>query len=131
SPADLLVHEQEELRRDEAEGARVAYVAATRARDLLVIPAVGDEERDGWIQPLNSAIYPPIEKRRQQLQAPGAPEFRSSDSVLVRPGGTAACPNTVAPGRHMLTPGDFSVLWWDPRVLKLGAEAPLGIRRPD
>ncbi len=131
SPADLLEHEQEELRRDEAEGARVAYVAATRARDLLVIPAVGDEERDGWIQPLNSAIYPPIGRRRQQLQAPGAPEFRSSDSVLIRPGGTAAGPSTVAPGLHMLTPGDFSVLWWDPRVLQLGAEAPLGIRRPD
>ncbi|HEX5606161.1 MAG TPA: 3'-5' exonuclease, partial [Candidatus Binatia bacterium] len=148
SPAELLEHEQEELRRDEAEGARVAYVAATRARDLLVIPAVGDEERDGWIRPLNSAIYPPIGKRRQQVGPPGAPEFRSSDSVLVRPGGTAAGPNTVAPGLHMLKPdalltpyprsagedagvGDFSVVWWDPRVLKLGAEAPLGIRRPD
>jgi ATP-dependent exoDNAse (exonuclease V) beta subunit len=131
SPADLLEHEDQELRRDEAEGARVAYVAATRARDLLVIPAVGDEERDGWIQPLNSAIYPVIGKRRQQLPPPGAPEFRSSDSVLIRPGGTAAGSNTVAPGLHVLKPGDFSVVWWDPRVLKLGAEAPLGIRRPD
>ena len=45
APADLLEHEDEELLRDEAEGTRVAYVAATRARDLLVIPAVGDEER--------------------------------------------------------------------------------------
>ena len=131
SPADLLEHEDQELRRDEAEGARVAYVAATRARDLLVIPAVGDEERDGWIKPLNSAIYPPIGKRRQQLQAPGAPEFKSSDSVLIRPGGTVAGSNTVTPGLHALTPGDFSVVWWDPRALKLGAEAPLGIRRPD
>ena len=33
----------DELRRDAAEGVRVAYVAATRARDLLVVPAVGDE----------------------------------------------------------------------------------------
>jgi len=202
SPADLLEREDEELRRDEAEGARVAYVAATRARDLLVIPAVGDEEREGWIQPLNGAIYPPIGKRRQQQQPPGAPEFQSSDSVLIRPGGTAAGPSTVAPGLHLLTPndphlfppprgagkdegggetmsqlasgrplssraqreilhsqghtkkdfspsarndklrdsphaeedqkaGEFSVVWWDPRVLKLGAEAPLGIRRPD
>jgi len=32
APADLLQHEDEELRRDEAEGTRVAYVAATRAR---------------------------------------------------------------------------------------------------
>src|SRR4029434_517694 len=26
---------------------------------------------------------------------------------------------------------EFSVVWWDPRALKLGAEAPLGIRRPE
>ena len=31
------------MARDRAEGVRVAYVAATRARDLLVIPAVGDD----------------------------------------------------------------------------------------
>ena len=42
APADLRDHEAEEVARDEAEGVRVAYVAATRARDLLVIPAVGD-----------------------------------------------------------------------------------------
>ena len=23
------------------------------------------------------------------------------------------------------------MVWWDPRALKLGAEAPLGIRRPE
>ncbi len=32
SPRDLIDHEQDELRRDGAEGARLAYVAATRAR---------------------------------------------------------------------------------------------------
>ncbi len=37
-----------EHERERAEGVRVAYVAATRARDLLVVPVVGDEERDGW-----------------------------------------------------------------------------------
>ena len=34
SPFDLIHHEQDELQRDEAEGVRLAYVAATRARDL-------------------------------------------------------------------------------------------------
>ena len=149
APADLLQHEDEELARDEAEGLRVAYVAATRARDLLVVPAVGDEERPGWIQPLNLAIYPPKETRRQQLQASGCVEFKSKDSVLVRAGGSAG-PNTVSPGLHvrklnssdpLLHPRgavedegggtEFSVVWWDPRALKLGAEAPLGIRRPE
>src|SRR6266508_3767877 len=40
--------------------------------------------------------------------------------------------------RHSLGAGEergggteFSVVWWDPRGLKLGAEAPLGIRRPE
>ena len=111
---------------------RVAYVAATRARDLLVIPAVGDEEREGWIQPLNGAIYPPMEMRRQQLQAPGCVEFKSKDSVLVRPGGSAGT-RTVSPGLHVrkLDSSELSIVWWDPRVLNLGAEAPLGIRRPE
>ncbi len=151
APADLLQHENEELLRDEAEGTRVAYVAATRARDLLVVPAVGDEEREGWVQPLNKAIYPSKEQRRQQVAAPGCPEFKSKDSVWVRPGGSAAGTNTVCPGLHvrksdssdpLLHPpprageergGEtgFSVVWWDPRALKLGAEAPLGIRRPE
>ncbi|RPH57311.1 MAG: ATP-dependent deoxyribonuclease subunit A, partial [Acidobacteria bacterium] len=70
SPFDLVQHEPDELQRDRAEGVRVAYVAATRARDLLVIPAVGDEEREGWIEPMNRAIYPPLEDRRQQIPAP-------------------------------------------------------------
>jgi ATP-dependent helicase/nuclease subunit A len=152
APFDLLEHESEELRRDEAEGVRVAYVAATRARDLLVVPAVGDVERDGWIQPLNTAVYPPMEARRQQIQAPGCAEFKSMDSVLVRPGGSAER-STVCPGLHVrklnssdpfLDPpprrageekrggdSEFSVVWWDPRALKLGVEAPLGIRRPE
>jgi ATP-dependent helicase/nuclease subunit A len=136
APADLLQHEDDELRRDEAEGTRVAYVAATRGRDLLVVPAVGDEQREGWIKPLNTAVYPPLEARRQQIQAPGCVEFKSKDSVLVRPGGTAAGTSTVCPGLHVRRadppgPAEFSVVWWDPRALKLGTEAPLGIRRPE
>jgi ATP-dependent exoDNAse (exonuclease V) beta subunit len=135
APADLLLHEKEELRLDEAEGTRVAYVAATRARDLLVVPAVGDEPREGWTHPLNTAVYPPMEVRRQQIQAPGCVEFKSKDSVLVRPGGSAGT-STVSPGMHVNSgnaPGsaEFSIVWWDPRALNLGAEAPLGIRRPE
>ena len=136
APFDLLQQEDEELLRDEAEGTRVAYVAATRARDLLVVPAVGDEEREGWIQPLNTAVYPPKGARREQIRARGCPEFKSKDSVLIRPGGSTAGTSTVCPGLHVLRanpsgPAEFSVVWWDPRALSLGAEAPLGIRRPE
>ncbi len=58
APWELIEHEQEEHERDIAEGTRIAYVAATRARDLLVMTAVGDGPQDGWISPLNKAIYP-------------------------------------------------------------------------
>ena len=60
SPLDLQEHNAEEAKRDEAEGIRLAYVAATRARDVLVVPAVGDGPYDkGWVRPLNRALYPP------------------------------------------------------------------------
>jgi ATP-dependent exoDNAse (exonuclease V) beta subunit len=130
SPFDLIQHEAEELERDETEGVRLAYVAATRARDLLVVPAVGDEEREGWIDPMNRAIYPLMEARRQQVPAPGCPEFRSKDSVLIRPNGDPASSSTVSPGLHAFG-ASHSVVWWDPRELKLDAEPPLGIRRSE
>ena len=130
SPFELVEHEDEEHARDEAEGVRLAYVAATRARDLLVVPAVGDEPRGGWIGPLNPVIYPPKERRREQMQAPGCPEFRSKDSVLFRPNGDPASARTVTPGLHVF--GDtHAVVWWDPRALHLGAEPPLGLRRSE
>ncbi|MGH9147510.1 MAG: UvrD-helicase domain-containing protein, partial [Vicinamibacterales bacterium] len=130
SPFDLLQHEADELQRDKAEGIRIAYVAATRARDLLVVPAVGDAEREGWIEPMNRAIYPLLEERRQQAAAPGCPEFPSKDSVLLRPNGDPALPDTVSPGLHVLN-SRHGIVWWDPRALKLDAAAPLGIRRSE
>jgi ATP-dependent helicase/nuclease subunit A len=145
SPFDLIQHEPEELARDAAEGVRLAYVAATRARDLLVVPAVGDEAREGWIDPINRAIYPPNETRRQQVAAPGSPAFKSKDSVLMRPNGDPAGASTVSPGLHVFdtqsapTPATistppaipYSIVWWDPRNLELKAEPPLGIRRSE
>ncbi len=60
APWELREHAAEEAARERAEGIRVAYVAATRARDILVVPAVGDEPfpPDGWLTPLYKAIYP-------------------------------------------------------------------------
>ena len=59
SPSELLHQQAMEQGREREEGVRVAYVAATRARDLLVVPAVGDEPFDGgWVSPLDPAIYP-------------------------------------------------------------------------
>src|SRR5262249_54827764 len=43
APHELRENEPLEAARERAEGVRVAYVAATRARDILVVPAIGDE----------------------------------------------------------------------------------------
>ena len=100
APWDLIEHEEKELEREEAEALRVAYVAATRARDLLVVPAVGDGPREGgWTSPLNTAIYPPETERRSPETAPACPRF-GRDTVLQRPDGDPASALTVAPGLH-------------------------------
>ena len=136
SPRDLNDHKDLELRREQREGERVAYVAATRARDLLVVPAVGDKPySDGWVAPLNGAIYPAETARRNATAARHCPAFKSKDTVLERPEADPATSRTVCPGEHHLGEGgdQFSVVWWspEPAVLNLEAEAPLGLRRDD
>ncbi len=99
-PLDLLDNEKDEVERDRQEGIRLAYVAATRARDLLVVPAVGDgPHAGGWLEPLHPAIYPPVAERRDPGPAPACPRF-GRDSVVERPDGDPAGPETVAPGRY-------------------------------
>ncbi|MGE0816964.1 MAG: 3'-5' exonuclease, partial [Vicinamibacterales bacterium] len=133
APHELHDHAADEVARDQAEGVRLAYVAATRARDLLVVPAVGDEPWEGgWLAPLNRALYPPLEQRRSPAKGPACPAFRSKDTVLQRPGDEPAGPSTVAPGQHTIAEeGGYAVVWWDPSVLSLEAQAPLGLRRAD
>ncbi len=132
SPRDLLVRQELEQAREREEGIRVAYVAATRARDVLVVPVVGDQPYDGWVRPLNAAVYPALDRRRQAVQPVGCPSFRS-DSVLVRPDDGPATEWTVRPGLHTMTDGgqEFEVVWWDPSALSLGAEPPFGLRRQE
>ncbi len=133
SPKDLLDRQAEEHGRDLAEGVRLAYVAATRARDLLVVPAVGDEPFEGgWVSPLNRAVYPPPAHRRTADQAAGCPAFKR-DSVIERPDGGIASATTVSPGRHRMGGGDAAheVVWWDPAALHLDVAAPFGLRREE
>ncbi len=142
APWDLLLHDAEEAARDRSEAERLAYVAATRARDVLVVPAVGDGPYDGgWLDPLMPAIYPPEPARRDAKRAVGCGSFTSKDSVMNRPDGDPARTYTVAPGRHDFAPvpgagprdggSAYSVVWWDPHVLHLGAASSFGLRRDD
>jgi ATP-dependent helicase/nuclease subunit A len=129
APWELREHEAEERLRERAEGVRVAYVAATRARDLLVIPSVGDEELDGWLGPLNKAIYPPHDRYRNATRAEGCPKFGDA-SVVDRPFFAHDEPS-VQPGLHSPQQGTHEVVWWDPRTLKLAPPANLGLRQEE
>ena len=136
APWDLIEHEAQELSREEAEAVRVSYVAATRARDVLVAPVIGDGPREGgWTSPLDDAVYPPVVEPRTPEAAPGCPRF-GRDSVLERPGGDPASAETVAPGLHRFGGGPkgaagYGVVWWDPHVLDLDVATRFGIRQEE
>jgi hypothetical protein len=101
----VIDHASEEHAKELAEGVRIAYVAATRARDLLVVPAIGDDTTGAgpaiadswWVAPLNSGLYPREERGHRSARAPMCPEF-GIDSVLVRPDNEPANQTTVLPG---------------------------------
>jgi ATP-dependent helicase/nuclease subunit A len=145
TPAELLERQELEVDRDVAEGVRIAYVAATRARDLLVVPAVADFERgqpwDGgardsqgrwrwapfWTSPLQGAIYPRFDERGAAADAPGCPRF-GADPTVDRPSPEPA--DCVKPGLHDLGHG-YGVVWWDPHTLELEPPPHHGLRRDD
>ena len=94
---------------------RLAYVAATRARDLLVVPAVGDAPHDkGWVQPLSAAIY-----AGDDDDGPGRAR-RSAAATRSSTGRHNNVPtlHTMRPGAYAhtdpVTGGAYTVVWWDP-----------------
>ena len=131
APHELHEHEAEEVARDQAEGVRLAYVAATRARDLLVVPALGDEPWEGgWFGPLNRALYPPLGVAAQRRRAArSVPPFKSKDSVLERPNDEPAGPSDRLPGAARVRRGGYSVVWWDPGALR-PTRREAAVRRP-
>jgi ATP-dependent helicase/nuclease subunit A len=87
APQELLDNGPVEAERDRQEGIRLAYVAATRARDLLVVAATGDEIRqESWLAPLYDALYPSKGSGQKPEAAPGCP-FTGKATVLQRPQG--------------------------------------------
>ena len=137
SPLELQEHNDQEAKRDEAEGVRLAYVAATRARDILVLPAVGDGPYDkGWIRPLNRALYPSKDQWQSPQPARGVPLFKGKQTILAdaRADGQPV-DDTVRPGRYQF--GDeaagqaYSVVWWDPLLLATSSDEGRGLRRND
>ncbi len=138
SPRDLIEHNEQEARRDEAEGVRLAYVAATRARDILVVPAVGDgPHQEGWLRPLNRGLYPPRDQRQSPSTARGVPLFKGKDTVLPdgRAEGQQPDESTVRPGAYTLVEpvshAEYTVVWWDPLLLDSPPKNTRGLRRGD
>jgi len=128
-PVELCERREEVLARDDEEAVRVAYVAATRARDLLVVPTVGDERVDGWVSVLFPAVYPPAARRRSPEPAPGCPPF-GLDSVRAWPLRAPRDPtSSVAPGLHRPEAGGHAVVWWDPEKLDLERDGDVGLRQ--
>jgi ATP-dependent helicase/nuclease subunit A len=131
APIELLEAAAEELRREQTEAIRVAYVAATRARDLLVVPTCGDRPIEGWLGVLDPMLYPPDSARRQSGPAPRCPTF-GDDSVVERgPEGSPPAHGSVRPGVHHPIANGPAVVWWDPAALSLEVEeqAPLRHQR--
>jgi ATP-dependent exoDNAse (exonuclease V) beta subunit len=136
APLDLIENNDREAKRDRAEGVRLAYVAATRARDLLVVPAIGDEPfDDGWVSPLNNALYPDLGERQSPKPGVGCPSFRGKDTVLERPDGDQPGTATVRPGQYdvvdPLSHERVTVVWWDPLLLEGKGDDTRGLRRDD
>ena len=135
TPLDLADHNDLEVERDRAEAIRLAYVAATRAKDLLVIPAIGyGEYQNGWVHPLSPSIYP-ADKEPSDDASLALPAFAGRDTVLDRPDGQMPGRNTMRPGVYEMadpcTGDGYRVVWWDPRLLDRPGEERRGIRRED
>ncbi len=122
APWELVDHQDEEQQAEREEAARVAYVAATRAKDLLVVCALGDTEyENGWLQPLYDALYPLKDRRRK----PDLPQ--GDETVLNAP--VQPKEEQIRPGLHRPKIGGHQVLWFDPKKLDLKDPASHGAER--
>lgn len=118
-------------------------MASTRARELLIVPTIGDDPRQSWdsvanwwVRPLYDAVYPEAEDRQKAAKPLACPQF-GKDSVLVRPPDlTVDEKDTVWPGLHrfgeLATKNKgYRVVWWDPRALTLNVPQSFGIRQEE
>ncbi len=122
-PIELQEHAAEEFQRDKEEAARALYVAATRARDLLVVCALGDQPFEGWLATLNPVLYPPERSsfKPDSKQPAGCPKF-GHDNVVIRPPKATRPVGSVTPGLHKPSAGEHRVVWWDPSLLELNKQ---------
>jgi ATP-dependent exoDNAse (exonuclease V) beta subunit len=128
APPELQEHASGEMLRESEEATRVLYVAATRARDVLVVPTLGDRRYEGWLQALTPVVYPAASRAQapETREPPGCPAF-GEESTPGRPLNVASPPDAVVPGLHVPEVGSHRVVWWDPAPLALGAQESAGL----
>ncbi|MFN2532841.1 MAG: UvrD-helicase domain-containing protein, partial [Pyrinomonadaceae bacterium] len=131
-PIEVQEHAEEELQIEKEEAARILYVGTTRARDLLVVCAVGDEPNDGWLQTLDPVLYPKESSSfsPETNEPDGCPAF-GNDTVADRPQNAFRKLGSVSPGLHHPRAGEHRVVWWDPAVLQPGTENRSGTKLTD
>jgi|APLak6261679142_1056127.scaffolds.fasta_scaffold00009_134 ATP-dependent exoDNAse (exonuclease V) beta subunit len=128
-PSELREHEHEVLARDAEEAMRLTYVAATRARDVLVVPVCSERRwNDTWTEVLYPSLYPQLGFEHEAKPAPGCPAF-GFDPVLEREGGVPG--EVPQPGLHLSATRKNRVVWWDPKTLDLSREERTGLEASD
>lgn len=125
APWDLIEHRAAEAQAEREEADRLAYVAATRARDLIVVTTVGTQEWEGWISPLNAAVYPPAASWHNPQNAEWC-NVGSVDTVLDWDSSLREV-RCVKSGLHAPRLGGHQVLWFNPALLELNKEVADGI----
>ncbi|MBI4816977.1 MAG: UvrD-helicase domain-containing protein [Deltaproteobacteria bacterium] len=122
TPIELSEAASVEVARDGAESLRLAYVASTRAKDLLVLPWVGVEfDRSSWVRPLVDVLMPESGEWDDGASVPGVPRF-GDESILAWP---QAPGRSVRPGAYRL--GEVETVWWDPELLARSPEDSVGL----
>jgi ATP-dependent helicase/nuclease subunit A len=123
TPIEVQEHADEETRIEKEEAARVLYVAATRARDLLVVCGVADVPYEGWLATLNPVLYPEEGRSFSPLtKQPGGCPLFGEDNVVGRPQNSFRQKGSVSPGLHRPQVGEHQVVWWDPSILPRGSQ---------
>jgi len=132
TPIEVQEHASQEVELEKEEATRILYVAATRARDLLVVCATGDEPYDGWLATLNPVLYPAESTSfNPRTNTPvGCPPF-SDDTVVSRPQRAFRKPGSVTPGLHQPKVGDHEVVWWDFSALEEASQDRSGTKLND
>ena len=127
APWELRDNQDQEEAEDRAESVRIGYVAATRAKDLLVVSASGmGPWEESWLTPVYGALYPEKENW-------GTPETypylntHGRATVLDFPPDNAAAVS-IRPGMHQ-TAGNNHVFWFDPKMLPQAGQSLLGLHR--